>query len=307
MPKTALIFPGQGSQSVGMLTDLADTYATVKAHFEQASAILDKDLLALVTEGPEEELNQTQWTQPALLTASVATFDVIKDKIPTDVIMAGHSLGEYSALVCAGKLTFEDAVSLVHKRGQYMQDAVPAGTGAMAAVIGMDAAALEEVCQQASAQGVVSPANYNSAAQIVIAGSKEGVEQASTLAAEAGAKVIPLAVSVPSHCALMDPAAEKLAQDLETVSFNTTATQVIHNVDVQSHATSEAIRQALVAQLSSPVRWADTMTYFQQQDVAVVAECGPGKVLSGLYKRFDRGTSVIPLSNQKGIGKLIDG
>ena len=304
MPKTALIFPGQGSQSVGMLTDLPEAYATIKNHFEQASELLDKDLWALVTTGPEEELNQTQWTQPALLTASVAVYDVIKQHLPADVLMAGHSLGEYSALVCAGILAFEDAVSLVHKRGQYMQAAVPAGSGAMAAVMGMEAAALDTICQQVEA--VVSPANYNSATQIVIAGSKQGVEAASALANDAGAKVIPLAVSVPSHCALMNPAAEQLAQDLQTVNFNASETRVIHNVDVKSHSGADGIRQALVAQLSSPVRWADTMEYFKAQGIERIGECGPGKVLSGLYKRFDRSTTVIPLANQKGIGKFID-
>ncbi|WP_395376475.1 ACP S-malonyltransferase [Marinicella sp. W31] len=304
MPKTALIFPGQGSQSVGMLADLPDAFETIKNHFEQASAILDKDLWTLVTDGPEEELNQTQWTQPALLTASVATFDVIKSRLPSDTIMAGHSLGEYSALVCAGILAFEDAVSLVHKRGQYMQAAVPAGSGAMAAVIGMEAVALDALCQQVDE--VVSPANYNSSAQIVIAGSKAGVEAASALAAEAGAKVIPLAVSVPSHCALMKPAAEQLAQDLQAVTFNSSETPVVHNVDVESHKIADDIRQALVAQLSSPVRWADTMQYFKNQGITEVGECGPGKVLSGLYKRFDRSTTVVPLANQKGIGKFID-
>lgn len=304
MTKTAFVFPGQGSQSVGMLDALTD-YTEITTLFEQANDVLGQDLLAMVNTGPSDALNQTQWTQPALLTASVGIYQAIKARSDIQVdVMAGHSLGEYSALVCSGVLSFEQAVKLVHLRGQYMQLAVPPGTGSMAAVLGLEPADVESACSQTD--GVVSAANYNSPGQIVIAGEKTAVESASALCAEKGAKkVMPLAVSVPSHCALMEPAAEQLSEELNAIDWQQGAIDVIHNYDVAVHRDIESIKQALKAQLYSPVRWTETMQKLQQMSVTTVAECGPGKVLSGLFKRFDRSLNVQPLMNAKGIDKLL--
>lgn len=304
MTKTAFVFPGQGSQSVGMLDALAD-YTEITTLFEQANDVLGQDLLAMVNSGPSEDLNQTQWTQPALLAASVGVFQVIDARTELKIdVMAGHSLGEYSALVCAGVISFEQAVKLVHLRGQYMQQAVPVGSGSMAAVLGLEPAVVESAC--AEVDGVVSAANYNSPGQIVIAGERAAVAEASELCSEKGAKkVMPLAVSVPSHCALMKPAADKLSEDLNAINWQQSKTDVIHNYDVGVHQDIESIKQALKAQLYSPVRWTETMQKLQQMSVTTVAECGPGKVLSGLFKRFDRNLTVVPLMNTKGVEKLL--
>lgn len=302
--KTAFVFPGQGSQSVGMLDALTD-YSEITTLFEQANDVLGQDLLTMVNQGPAETLNQTQWTQPALLTASVGIFQTIKSRSDLDIaVMAGHSLGEYSALVCAGVLSFEDAVQLVHMRGQFMQQAVPSGTGSMAAVLGLAAEEIQAACD--AVDGVVSPANDNAPGQIVIAGEKAAVEAASALCDEKGAKkVMPLAVSVPSHCELMKPAAEQLSEKLQQVEWQPAHTPVIHNYDVATHDDVSVIQQALKAQLYAPVRWTETMQKLQAMGVETVAECGPGKVLSGLFKRFDRSLNVVPLMNAKGIEKLL--
>ncbi len=308
MNKIAFVFPGQGSQSVGMLDGLSD-YAEVTDCLKTANEVLGTDLLTMINEGPAEELNQTQWTQPALLATSVGIYRALQARKDFTVsVLAGHSLGEYSALVCAGALSFEAAVALVHKRGLYMQQAVPAGTGSMAAVLGLDAEAIKQACQQAASdtQGKVNPANYNSSGQIVIAGDSAAVTQASQLCADAGAKkVMPLAVSVPSHCDLMKPAAEQLGDDLDTIELMTPAVPVIHNVDVKSHADQTQIKAVLKQQLYAPVRWTQTMEACQSMGVDVVVECGPGKVLSGLFKRFDRSLLTIPLLNAKGMDKFI--
>lgn len=304
MNKLAFVFPGQGSQSVGMLDDLQD-FPEVIDCLKTANDVLGIDLLNMVNQGPAEELNQTQWTQPALLATSVGIFRAIMARQAINVaVMAGHSLGEYSALVCAGAVDFADAIQLVHKRGTYMQQAVPAGTGSMAAVLGLEEAAVEAACAQAGGQ--VSPANYNSPGQIVIAGETQAVEKASELCRDAGAKkVMPLAVSVPSHCALMKPAAEQLKVDLDATQWRSPQVPVLHNVDVQSHPGVADIKNALTQQLHAPVRWTETMQALQQQGIDTVAECGPGKVLSGLFKRFDRDLQVIPLLNGKGLQTLI--
>ncbi len=304
MNKVAIVFPGQGSQSVGMLDGLKD-YPKVAQHMQVANKVLDVDLLSMVNDGPADELNKTQWTQPALLAASVGIFATLKAQSNIDIeVMAGHSLGEYSALVCAGALEFETALHLVHKRGLYMQEAVPSGTGSMAAVLGLDAVAIEGACEQAT--GLVSPANYNAPGQIVIAGETKAVEQAGALCLEAGAKkVMALAVSVPSHCELMLPAAEKLAQDLVDVEFKVPQIPVLHNVDVKTHNDVSIIKGLLEKQLFAPVRWTQTMEKLQEIGISRVAECGPGKVLSGLFKRFDRSLKVTPLLNAKGIESLI--
>ncbi len=308
MNKIAFVFPGQGSQSVGMLDGLVD-YPEVADCITTAGQVLDVDLSQMIHAGPAEQLNQTQWTQPALLAASVGIYRALQARKGfTADTMAGHSLGEYSALVCAQAMPLEVAVALVHKRGLYMQQAVPAGTGSMAAVLGLEVAEIQTACQQAQASTgeTVSPANYNSPGQTVIAGASEAVAQASQNCVDAGAKkVMPLAVSVPSHCELMRPAADLLAADLAAVELQTPQVPVLHNVDVQAHTDSEAIKAALIQQLYAPVRWTETMQNFQQADIETVVECGPGKVLSGLFKRFDRGLTIHSLLNAKGIEKFL--
>jgi len=309
MNKIAFVFPGQGSQSVGMLDGLSE-YAEIIDCFKTANQVLGIDLLEVVNQGPVEMLNQTQWTQPALLATSVGIFRAVRAKKEMDIrMLAGHSLGEYSALVCAGSLTLETALDLVHKRGLYMQQAVPAGKGSMAAVLGLDANLVEQACQQAQIEmpGTVSPANYNSPGQIVIAGSVDEVSRASELCVAAGAKkVMPLAVSVPSHCELMKPAADRLAVDLAAIEFLQPAIPVLHNVDVKSHQDQAKIKQSLVEQLYSPVKWTQTMEALQADGIEVVAECGPGKVLSGLFKRFDRNLNLVPLLNSKGLESITE-
>lgn len=288
--KLAIVFPGQGSQSVGMLADLYQQYPVVQETFSEASAALGYDLWALVANGPEADLNETHRTQPALLTASVSVWRLWQQQNGTaPAYLAGHSLGEYSALVCAGVLSLADAVQLVEKRGQYMQQAVPAGIGAMSAIIGLDDAAIAKACEEAAQGEVVAPVNYNSPGQVVIAGHKAAVERAGEACKAAGAKrALPLPVSVPSHCALMRPAAEQLATDLAALSFNVPTIPVINNVDVQSAADEAAIKDALVRQLYSPVRWTETIEYFAAEGVTEVVELGAGKVLSGLIKRINK-------------------
>lgn len=288
--KLALVFPGQGSQSVGMLAELHAEFATVRDTFTEASAALGYDLWALVANGPDTELNETHRTQPALLTASVAVYRVwLEQGGATPAYLAGHSLGEYSALVCAGVLSLSDAVKLVEKRGQYMQLAVPAGTGAMSAIIGLDDALIAKACAEAAQGEVVSPVNFNSPGQVVIAGNKAAVERANELCKAAGAKrALPLPVSVPSHCALMKPAADKLATDLNSISFHTAVIPVVNNVDVVAAADAADIKDALVRQLYSPVRWTESIEFLAAQGVDTVIELGAGKVLSGLIKRINK-------------------
>ncbi|AWH87414.1 ACP S-malonyltransferase [Limnobaculum parvum] len=288
MSQFAIVFPGQGSQTVGMLTTLAEEFPAVLDMFAQASEALGYDLWSLVQQGPETELNKTWQTQPALLAASVAIWRVWQQqggKQP--VVLAGHSLGEYSALVCAGVLDFKDAIKLVELRGKLMQDAVPEGTGAMYAIIGLDNDAIVKACEESAQGQVVSPVNFNSPGQVVIAGNKEAVERAGAACKAAGAKrALPLPVSVPSHCALMKPAADKLAEALKSVNFNVPQIAVINNVDVKAETDGEAIRNALVRQLYSPVRWAEAVEYMAAEQVTFLLEMGPGKVLTGLTKRI---------------------
>ncbi|MEO3878954.1 ACP S-malonyltransferase [Rheinheimera fenheensis] len=288
--KLAIVFPGQGSQSVGMLADLYAEFDTVKHTFAEASVALGYDLWALVSQGPEADLNETHRTQPALLTASVAVWRLWQQQGgATPAYFAGHSLGEYSALVCAGVLSLADAVKLVEKRGNYMQQAVPAGVGAMSAIIGLDDAAIAVACEQAAQGEVVSPVNYNSPGQVVIAGHKAAVERAGELCKAAGAKrALPLPVSVPSHCALMRPAAEQLAADLAALNFNAAVIPVVNNVDVAVANDGAAVKDALVRQLYSPVRWTETIEWLAAQGVNQVLELGAGKVLSGLIKRINK-------------------
>lgn len=285
----AIAFPGQGSQSVGMLAEMAAEFPTVKATFAEASEVLGYDLFELVMNGPAEELNKTWQTQPALLTSSVALWRVWQELGgATPEIMAGHSLGEYSALVCAGALNFQDAVKLVELRGKAMQEAVPEGVGAMSAIIGLDNDTIAANCVQAAEGQIVSPVNFNSPGQVVIAGHKEAVERANALMKASGAKrALPLPVSVPSHCALMKPAAEKLAAALKNIVVAVPAIPVINNVDVVAETDPVRIKDALVRQLFSPVRWTETVIAMADQGVVTQVEMGPGKVLSGLAKRID--------------------
>lgn len=288
MTQFAMVFPGQGSQTVGMLAELAADNPIVEATFKEASDALGYDLWQLTQQGPAEELNKTWQTQPALLAASVALFRLWQQKggqLPS--MMAGHSLGEYSALVCAGVLDFAEAIKLVELRGKLMQEAVPAGTGAMQAIIGLDDAAIQQACEEAAQGQIVSPVNFNSPGQVVIAGHKEAVERAGAACKAAGAKrALPLPVSVPSHCALMKPAADKLAVALENITFNAPALPVVNNVDVKCETSPEAIRSALVRQLYSPVRWTECVEFMVVQGVTSLLEVGPGKVLTGLTKRI---------------------
>lgn len=295
MSKMAIVFPGQGSQALGMLADIAQEHDIVKQTFSQASAVLGYDLWALVQDGPSEDLNRTDRTQPALLAASVALWRVwCEQNGQQPDYLAGHSLGEYSALVCAGAIDFEDAIKLVELRGQYMLEAVPEGVGSMAAIIGLDDDAIAKACNEASDDQVVSPVNYNSPGQVVIAGHKEAVDRASVLCKEAGAKrALPLAVSVPSHCSLMTPAADKLASQLEQIEVKAPSLPVVNNVDVAIETNPTAIKDALKRQLFSPVRWSQTVQFFAANDVALQIEVGPGKVLSGLAKRIDKSVAGI--------------
>ncbi|WP_046005928.1 ACP S-malonyltransferase [Pseudoalteromonas rubra] len=288
--KIALLFPGQGSQSVGMLAELLETSKVVQDTFAEASAALGYDLAKLVLDGPESELNETHRTQPALLTASVAIFRQWQtEQVDAELVLAGHSLGEYSALVCAGVLELSTAVKLVEKRGLYMQQAVPAGTGSMAAIIGLDDETIAKICEEQSEQQVVAPVNFNSPGQVVIAGHKEAVERASEACKEAGAKrALPLAVSVPSHCALMKPAAEQLAADLAEIEFSAPNFPVINNVDVVAQQSGDAIKDALIRQLYSPVRWTETVQQLAKEGITQAYEFGPGKVITGLVKRIDK-------------------
>lgn len=292
MSKVAYIFPGQGSQALGMLSELAEEYHQIKDTFSQASEALGYDLWRVTQEGPEDRLNQTEVTQPALLTASYGIWQVLQDLgAPAPAFMAGHSLGEYSALVCAGALELSDAVKLVQSRGQYMQSAVPAGTGAMYAIIGLEDEVIQTICADTAAavSQVVSPVNYNSPGQVVIAGTKEAAELAANACKEAGAKrALPLAVSVPSHCALMQPAADKLKQDLCELSINAPKVGVVNNVDVMSQDNADNISDALVRQLYSPVRWTESMQFMIDRGVDTFYEVGPGKVLTGLTKRINK-------------------
>ncbi|WP_279146766.1 ACP S-malonyltransferase [Photobacterium carnosum] len=293
MSKFAIVFPGQGSQTVGMLADLAEQFDVVKQTFAEASDALGYDLWALVQNGPVEDLNQTQRTQPALLTASVAIWRIWQQQGGEQpVVLAGHSLGEYSVLVCAGVIDFQAAVKLVELRGKLMQQAVPAGVGAMSAIIGLDNDAIAAACAQAAEDQVCSPVNFNSPGQVVIAGNKEAVERANVLCKEAGAKrVLPLPVSVPSHCALMKPAADKLAIALEGLAFSAPTVPVINNADVATETDPVAIKLALVKQLYNPVRWTESVERMASEGVEELLEMGPGKVLTGLTKRIDRALS----------------
>lgn len=289
--KTAFVFPGQGSQSVGMLENIALQHPIIQETFKEASEVLDYDLWALSAQGPVEKLNQTEYTQPALLTAGVAMWRLIRalrGQTPI-AFLAGHSLGEYTALVCSEALSFEDAVRLVALRGRLMQEAVKGGEGAMAAILGLDNDAVRTICEETTTTTeIVAPANYNTIGQVVISGHKTAVLHAIERAKTAGAKrALLLPVSVAAHCVLMKPAAVHLQATLAEIPFKLPRIPVIHNVDVAVHESVDEIRQILVEQLYKPVRWVETIQLMALKGVETIYECGPGAVLSGLNKRID--------------------
>lgn len=286
----AFVFPGQGSQSVGMLAELAVAHPEVQTTFEEASQGAGLDLWNLAANGPEDQLNRTENTQPALLAASIAVWRVwqkLGGAQPSQ--LSGHSLGEYSALVCANALSLHDAASLVAERGRLMQAAVPAGVGAMAAILGGDDAQIAAVCEEVAQGQVVSPANFNSPGQLVIAGDAEAVDRALTRLAEMGVKkAIKLAVSVPSHCMLMRDAADRLGERMASISWQLPSIPVVQNADAKTYATVDDIRSALQRQLYLPVRWTQCVQALASGGATRLAECGPGKVLTGLIKRIDK-------------------
>ncbi len=305
---TAFIFPGQGSQSIGMMNALAESGTLIQDTFSEASSVLGYDLWELVNDGPVEKLNSTEYTQPAMLTAGVATWRAWLEAGGTaPALMAGHSLGEYTALVCAGVLNFSDAVSLVSDRAHFMQQAVPEGEGAMAAILGLDDDEVTTLCQQNAAGEVLQAVNYNAPGQVVVAGSAAAVGRLVENAKAAGAKrALLLPVSVPSHCALMQPASDRMAERLKQVSISQAQIPVIHNVNVQTASDDDELRQLLARQISEPVRWVETINSMNEKGVSQLIECGPGKVLCGLSKRINRDMSCIPLITKDSIVNTLE-
>lgn len=296
----AAVFPGQGSQSLGMLEDLASSHPVFAETYQEASETLGYDVARLITNGPAEELNRTEVTQPVLLAAEVAVWRAwgltTKER---PVALAGHSLGEYTALVASDSIQFGDALRLVRLRGQLMQKAVPEGTGAMAALLGLGPQQVSEICEEAAAVGLVSPANINSPEQVVISGERAAVERAIEIARDRGCKrTVLLPVSVPSHCTLMTPAARELAKSLREIDIQSPRIPVIHNVDVKSSANADEIRDALIRQLTHPVRWVETVEQFRSgYGIDTFVELGPNKVLTGLIRRYDR--TLVALSTDR--------
>ncbi|MBP0049219.1 ACP S-malonyltransferase [Marinobacterium sp. AK62] len=303
----AFVFPGQGSQQLGMLAELAAEHPVIQQTFAEASEALGFDLWTMCQEGPEEALNSTENTQPALLTAGVALWRLWQEQGgDAPAMMSGHSLGEYTALVCAGAMSLSDGVKLVKLRGEAMQAAVPAGTGAMAAILGLADDAIEDACASAAEGAVVSPVNYNCPGQVVIAGEKAAVDRAIEACKAAGAKrAVPLPVSVPSHCALMKPAAERLQAALADVELNMPSIPVVQNVSAEVAQDLETLKQNLVAQLYSPVLWTRCVQQMSGQGVETLLECGPGKVLTGLNKKIDRSLTGISISEPAGLEKAL--
>lgn len=305
--KFAFFFPGQGSQSLGMMNGF-EGRAVVEATFDEASAALGQDLWAMMNGSDAAPINETVNTQPLMLAAGVATYRAyLEAGGKTPAVVAGHSLGEYSALVAAGALSFADAVKLVRLRAELMQSAVPQGVGAMAAVLGLDDDQVQAICAQTAQGEVVEAVNFNSPGQVVIAGNVAAVERAMAAAKEAGAKrALPLPVSVPSHCSLMKPAAEKLAEALQNVAIHTPQIRVIHNADVAAYDDADKIKDALVRQLYSPVRWTETVNALVAEGIAESAECGPGKVLAGLAKRINKEAACTALTNVEQVAVFIE-
>ena len=304
----AFLFPGQGSQHAGMGKDLSENFPVARQVFEEANDALGVDLASLCFNGPEEDLKLTANTQPAILTTSIAALRVLETETGiAPNCAAGHSLGEYSALVCAGALNFADAVRIVRQRGTFMQEAVPVGTGAMAAILGLDKETLERVCQDAALGQVVSPANFNSAGQVVIAGNTEAVDRAMNLAKEHGAKrALPLPVSAPFHCSLMIPAGERLADVLADIKVGDMTVTVITNVEAAPNQDASRVCQLLVDQVSAPVLWEDTIACMIKLDVERYIEIGPGKVLAGLVKRMAKDSTIQNVQNISDIRVLTE-
>jgi len=304
----AFVFPGQGSQAIGMSSALAENFDVVTKTYNEASEALGHDLWQLVCNGPEEALNKTQNTQPAMLTAGVAVWRVWKQGGgPLPTVLAGHSLGEYTALVCAGALAFSEAVRLVADRARFMQAAVPAGKGAMAAILGLEDAAVRALCETAAEGQVLDAVNYNSPGQVVIAGDTAAVDRAVAQAGAAGAKrAIILPVSVPSHCALMHEAANDMADRLASVTINTPEIPVLHNVNVKAENKAEDIRNLLVQQIENPVRWVETVEKIASQGVKTIIECGPGKVLTGLNKRITKEAKTLPVFDPASLDSALE-
>lgn len=306
MPKVAFIFPGQGSQYPGMGRELAEAFPAARRVFDEADLALGFPISKLCFEGPAEELLLTANTQPAILTASVAVAEVLRDKGVSPNYVAGHSLGEYSALVAAGALCLEDAVRVVRKRGQYMQEAVPVGMGAMAALLGMEAGAVEAVCAESAQGEVVSPANLNSPGQVVIAGHATAVSRAVELAKARGAKrAVMLNVSAPFHCALMQPAQDRLAVDLEATEFAGPRVPLVNNADAKVIRTAAEAREGLRRQVTASVRWEQSMRALLSEGVTLFVEVGPGKVLSGLMRQVDRQAECLRVEDRATLNEVV--
>lgn len=306
--QTAYLFPGQGSQAVGMGKDLFDTYVAAREVFQEADDALGFALSEMCFAGDEADLQMTANTQPAILTTSIAAYRVMKaEGFGAPAFAAGHSLGEYSALVAAGVLDFADAVKTVRRRGTYMQEAVPAGVGAMAAILGSDLATIEEACAEATEGQVCSPANINSPSQIVIAGNAEAIDRACEILKEKGAKrAIKLNVSAPFHCALMMPAQEKLADDLKGLNYGDFEFPVVQNIDASPNSDSAKVCDALTRQVSSPVRWLQSVEFLTAQGITTVVEVGAGKVLSGLVRQIDRDVRCLNVENSESLRNTLE-
>lgn len=301
----ACVFPGQGSQYVGMGKEICDHHPIARKIFSEASEAIGTDLLHLCFYGPAEELNKTHRTQPCILTLSIAIYSVITEKKILPAVVAGHSLGEYSALVAAGVLSLSDAVRIAEKRGLLMQEAVPEGSGLMAAIIGIEREKVSDICSSVKS-GYVAPANYNCPGQIVIAGEREAVTEALELSKDAGAKrVVPLAVSVPSHCRLMDAASRRLSDLLDPIPFNNPLIPVVANVDARFLTVGAEIKSSLVRQLSNPLLWEDSVRNIIDSGVTLFLEVGPGKVLSGLIKRIDDSVTILHVEDMKSLDKTL--
>lgn len=303
----AFVFPGQGSQKIGMLADLAAQYPIVTQTFAEASQVLGYDLWDLVQNGAQDDINLTERTQPLLLTASVAVWRVWQEKNGVQpALVSGHSLGEWSALVCAGVVAFSDAVKLVQQRGKFMQEAVPAGQGAMFAIIGLDDALIIEACKKAEQGEVVSAVNFNSPGQVVIAGTAAAAERAAALCKEAGAKrALPLPVSAPFHTSLMRPAADRLAEQIAATEFKAPKIPVVHNVTAQTEADPQKIKALMIEQIYSAVRWVECVNTISNAGITTTVECGPGKVLSGLNKRINAELTTLSIEKSEELDNVL--